>query len=219
MTRVTVVACCSLLLAACATQPIYVPLSPCHPASPCAPESAVLPPSGTLAVHAREMMPPYPDWQIPGIRDSERHEHAAGPFPMHGVPMMDHPEPGGPPGMVKMEAPEQVVDYAPADGAPPRAPAAAGLDEHEPERHLEHTSRERREAPTSQAPIAPPKQKRMSPMPAMEGHEGHGVPATPSGHEGHGAAATPSQAPAPEPSSAPAAPSPAAAPAGHEGHH
>ncbi len=95
--------------------------------------------------------------------------------------------------MVKMEASEHVVDYAPADAHP--APDAA-MPEHEPERHLDHTSPERREAPTQQAPIAPSGKKQMTPM---EDHTGHSAPpaeahdestgagevSTPSGHQNH----------------------------------
>lgn len=176
-------ACCCVTFFGCSAQPVFVPLSPSHPASPWACESPVSPPSGTLAINKGDMVPPHPDWEIPGMRDNEMHGHAAGqPTAMdmmgHGHMMMggEHGAMEGghgsmhggahAPGMVKMSAPPDKVDYAP-EGAV--HPAGQEPDEHEPEMHLDHTDPQRRNAGFKAAPIAP----------AMEHGAGH------AGHEGH----------------------------------
>lgn len=156
-------ACGFLAITGCASQPIYVPLPTSHPASPWAWESPVPAQSGTLAIHKSDMVPPHPDWQIPGMRDNELHGHAAGsPTAMdkmgHGHMMMKngHGEMGADhaPGMVKMEAPRHHVDYTP-EGAV--HPGGREPKEHEPERHLDHTEPRRHDtAPYQAAPVAPP---------------------------------------------------------------
>ncbi|PKO20112.1 hypothetical protein CVU37_01200 [candidate division BRC1 bacterium HGW-BRC1-1] len=152
---------CPLLLIACATQPIYVPLSPSHPASPWACETPQPPPSTTLAIHKSEIVPANPDWQIAGIRDNEFHGHAAGqPSTMdmmgQGHMMMDSSSPAKKtkaPGMIKMSAPADKVDYTPQNAESPQATSPA---EHEPERHLDHAAPDRKETGYQAAPIAPP---------------------------------------------------------------
>lgn len=152
---------CSLILAGCAAQPIFVPLPPTHPASPWACETPIRAQSNTLAIHKSEMMPSQPDWEIPGMRDNEFHAHAAGkPSPMdmmgHGHMMMhgDHGDNSGPmnePGMVKMSAPTDTVDYAPEGAIHPNGPVPA---EHQPEAHLDHVKE--RAVGYKTAPVAPP---------------------------------------------------------------
>lgn len=152
---------CCFALSGCATQPIYVPLPASHPASPWACESPMPPQSGTLAINKSEMVPPHPDWQIPGMRDNELHGHAAGePTTMdmmgHGMMMKGgHGAMGAghAPGMIKMSAPPDKVDYAPVGAHHPGGPEPA---EHKPEMHLDHTDPERRRAGYKAAPIAPP---------------------------------------------------------------
>lgn len=149
----------AFLLVACAAQPVFVPLSPTHPASPWACESPMAPRSNTLAINSSEIVPPHPDWQIAGMRDNELHGHAAGqPNAMdmmgHGHMMMHG---GGKsqkaPGMIKMSAPADKVDYVPKNAKDPKGPEPA---EHQPESHLDHTDPDRKAAGYVAAPIAPP---------------------------------------------------------------
>ena len=152
------------LVVGCSHGPVYVPLPPSHPASVCAPESPIEPRSSTLRLTPGSPLSPNPDWQKPGLRANERHGHAAGPVDhsMPGMSMhMSHDQemkspPQSMPGMIKFEAPADVVDYAPT-GTPstPKKNQPIAVEDL-PEVHLDHTDPARREAPTSQAPIAPP---------------------------------------------------------------
>lgn len=171
-------ACCCVTFFGCATQPIFVPLPTSHPASPWAYESPVPAQSGTLTINSGEQVPPNPDWQIPGMRDNEMHGHAAGPPDAMDMMGHGHMMPGGDdgamsghgsmmshgdhgsmsggghaPGMVKMSAPPDEVDYAPEGAVHPAGPEP---DEHKPELHLDHTDPARRDAGYKAAPIAPP---------------------------------------------------------------
>ena len=148
----------------CSHGPIYVPLPPSHPASVCAPESPIEPRSSTLRLTPGSPLSPNPDWQKPGIRADERHGHAAGPID-HSMPGMSMPMSHGQKmktpsqpmsGMIKFEAPANVVDYAPASTHNGHSKTQPTAVEDLPEVHLDHTDPARREAPTSQAPIAPP---------------------------------------------------------------
>lgn len=218
---------CCVALSGCATQPIYVPLPASHPASPWACESPMPPQSGTLAINKSEMVPPHPDWQIPGMRDNELHGHAAGaPTSMdmmgHGMMMNGgHGAMGkaNPPGMIKMSAPPDKVDYAPVGAV---HPGGSEPNEHKPEAHLDHTDPERRKAGYEAAPIAPPMGMDTKGMEGMDMEQGTDMdkapaeikkgpdtPPTPSEHEamGHSPAEThapPTPADTPIPPSSPA---------------
>lgn len=125
--------------------------------------------STTLKIHRSSMVPPHPDWQIPGMRENELHGNASGqPSAMdmmgNGHMMGGHGDTNGgghgsghggkkAPGMVKMSAPRHQVDYAP-EGAV--HPSGVEPDEHKPEMHLDHTDPKRRKAGYQAAPIAPP---------------------------------------------------------------
>lgn len=212
-----------LVIAGCTFQPTYVPLPPTHPASPYAMESPIAPRSSTLTIRTDSLVPPQPDWQIPGMRTDEFQGKAAGQMPtkmQHGMDdgAMQHGDHRTHvPGMVKMEAPPDVVDYAPAQIQHTRS--APAPKEHEPEVHLEHTDPARREAQPQQAPIAPAK---------ME-HDQHGDRSAPASaspqqkrvkskaedaHSEHPARVQST----PAPTSPPARP-PASTPAGEHQHH
>lgn len=192
-----------LVLAGCAAQPIYVPLPTSHPASPWACESPVPAQSSTLMIRQNDQVPPHPDWQIPGMRDNELHRHAAGrPSSMDmmghghmmggedGAAMEGHGGHGGsnpPPGMVKMSAPKDKVDYTPKDAY---HPSGREPKEHDPERHLDHTDPARRKAGFKAAPVAPPMKHDEEKDGETQGHEGHQMPAD-TGPEPAKEAATP----------------------------
>ena len=80
------------------------------------------------------------------------------------------------PGMIKFEAPADVVDYAPSGSSGASKKKQPIAVEDLPEAHLDHTAPSRREAPTSQAPIAPPPstmQSEMTPKPADSSNMHH----------------------------------------------